>query len=75
MKIVTTGSLGNIGKSLTQELVKQGHTVTVISSSQKRQKQIESIGSKAAIGSVENVDFLTDAFTGADAILYGSARL
>ncbi|HEA30315.1 MAG TPA: NAD-dependent dehydratase [Leeuwenhoekiella sp.] len=68
MKIVTTGSLGNIGKPLTKILVEQGHMVTVISSSQKRQKQIESIGAKAAIGSVQNEDFLTDSFTGADAV-------
>lgn len=32
MKIVITGSLGNIGKSLTPILVQNGHSVTVISS-------------------------------------------
>ena len=30
MKIVITGSLGNIGKPLTEELVWKGHDVTVI---------------------------------------------
>ncbi len=32
MNIVLTGSLGNIGKPLTQELVQKRHSVTVISS-------------------------------------------
>ena len=32
MKIVLTGSLGNISKPVAHELVKKGHTVTVISS-------------------------------------------
>jgi nucleoside-diphosphate-sugar epimerase len=32
MKIVVTGSLGNISKPLTKELVQKKHSVTVISS-------------------------------------------
>ena len=68
MKIILTGSLGYIGKPLTIELVKKGHSVTVISSNRERQKEIEALGAKAAIGSMENVDFLTKTFTGADAI-------
>jgi hypothetical protein len=32
MKIILTGSLGNIWKPLTQQLVQKGHQVTVISS-------------------------------------------
>ncbi len=43
MKIVVTGSLGNISKPLTQELIQKGHTVTVISSKAERQKDIEAI--------------------------------
>ncbi len=50
MKIVLTGSLGNIGRPLTQALTEQGHTITVISSSDSRQKDIEALGAKAAIG-------------------------
>jgi len=38
MKIVVTGSLGNISNPLTQELVQKGHSVTVISSNAERQK-------------------------------------
>lgn len=68
MKITITGSLGNISKPLTETLVKKGHSVTVISSEPKRQEEIMALGAKAAIGSLEDVDFLTGAFTGADAV-------
>ena len=68
MKIILTGAIGNIGKPLTQELVQQGHDITVISSNPERQKDIEALGAKVANGSVEDVDFLKDAFIGADAV-------
>ena len=68
MKIIVTGSLGNISKPLTKELVGKGHQVTVISSNPERQKDIEALGAKPAIGSLENPEFLTTAFTGADAV-------
>lgn len=68
MKITITGSLGNISKPLTQELVQKGHDVTVISSSVDKQPEIEALGASAAIGSVEDVAFLTKVFTGADAV-------
>ncbi len=68
MKIVLTGSLGHIGLPLTKELVQKGHNVTVISSKADKQPGIESLGAKAAIGSVEDADFLTIAFKGADAV-------
>jgi uncharacterized protein YbjT (DUF2867 family) len=68
MKIIVTGSLGHIGKPLTIELVQKGHTVTVISSKPEKQKDIEALGAIAAIGTVEDVDFLTTSFTGADIV-------
>lgn len=68
MKIVVTGSLGHISKPLTEELLKNGHTVTVISSSPDRQADIEALGAKAAIGSLEDAAFLTATCTGADAV-------
>jgi uncharacterized protein YbjT (DUF2867 family) len=67
MKVIVTGSLGNISKPLTIELVQKGHTVTVISSKPEKQTDIEALGATAAIGSLEDVDFLTATFTGADA--------
>jgi len=68
MKIIITGSLGNISKPLTQELVQKGHSVTVIASSTERQSEIELLGASAAIGSVNDAAFLTKTFTGADAV-------
>lgn len=68
MKIVLTGSLGNISKPLAEILVEQGHSVTVISSNADKQNDIESLGATAAIGRLQDVDFLTNAFTGADAV-------
>lgn len=68
MNIVLTGSLGNIGKLLTYELVKKGHSVTVITSKAERQAAIEALGAKAAIGTMRDVDFLSATFKGADII-------
>lgn len=67
MKIVVTGSLGNISKPLVEQLVKQGHQVTVISSSAARKAEIEQVGARAAIGEIEDRIFLTNAFEGQDA--------
>lgn len=68
MKIVLTGSLGNIGKHLSAALTKKGHTVTVISSQAERAKDIEALGAIPAIGSMFDADFLTGVFQGADIV-------
>ncbi|MFH6944768.1 NAD(P)H-binding protein [Flavobacterium sp. FlaQc-50] len=68
MKIILSGSLGNIGKPLANKLVAAGHDVTVISSNADKKEAIEKIGAKAAIGSVSDATFLADTFIGADAI-------
>lgn len=68
MKIVVTGSLGHIGQPLATELVQKGHTVTVISSKPEKQPTIDALGAMAAIGSLEDVDFLAATFAGADAV-------
>jgi len=68
MKITTTGSLGNVGKPLVKLLVAAGHEVTVITSSMERKEAIEALGAKAAVGSISDPEFLTRAFTGANAV-------
>ncbi|KXH84999.1 SDR family oxidoreductase [Chryseobacterium kwangjuense] len=68
MNIVLTGSIGNIGKPLTQQLVKKGHSVTVISSNAERKSTIENLGAQAAIGSMFDAEFLTGTFRGADVV-------
>lgn len=68
MNIIITGSLGHIGNPLATELVQAGHAVTVISSKPHKQATIEAMGATAAIGSLENIDFLTNTLAGADAL-------
>lgn len=68
MKIVVTGSLGHISKPLTQALVQKGHKVTVISRDAEKKKAIEALGAQPAIGTVEDVEFLTATFAGADVV-------
>jgi uncharacterized protein YbjT (DUF2867 family) len=68
MNIVITGSLGNIGKPLTIDLVQKGHNVTVITSKPDRQSTIEALGATAAVGTFLDVNFLSQTFNGADVI-------
>ena len=68
MKYVITGAAGNISKPLAEKLLKAGHEVTVISRQEKNIESLISQGAQAAIGSVEDIDFLTKTFTGADAV-------
>ncbi|MFT4155911.1 SDR family oxidoreductase [Parafilimonas sp.] len=68
MNIVLTGSISNVGKPLTEMLVRKGHAVTVISSNNARKKDIEALGAKAAIGNMFDADFLTETFKGADIV-------
>jgi len=68
MKITILGSLGNIGKPLTQKLIASGNQVTVVSSNSDRVEAIEALGAKAAIGSVSDADFLKNTFAETDAV-------
>lgn len=67
MHIVITGSLGHIGQPLTETLVRAGHAVTVVSRQPDKQAAIEALGARAAIGTLDDADFLTTTFAGADA--------
>lgn len=67
MQYVITGSLGHTGKPITETLVKAGHQVTVVTSSAEKVAVIEALGAKAAVGSVEDAEFVKQAFAGADA--------
>ncbi|WP_037314205.1 NAD(P)H-binding protein [Salegentibacter sp. Hel_I_6] len=68
MKITLTSSLGNIGKTLAENLIKNGHEVTIISHSLERKAEIENINGKPLIGSLQDTEFLVSAFSGADAV-------
>ena len=68
MKIVLTGSIGNIGKPLVKQLVAGGHSVKVITGSEGRKPEIEALGAEAAIGKMQDAAFLVSAFKGADIV-------
>ena len=68
MKITTTGSLGNVAKPLVKKLIAAGHEVTVITTKVDRKSEIEELGANAAIGSISDAAFLTEAFKNADAV-------
>jgi len=68
MKITVTGSLGNISKRLTEQLIKKGHDVTVITHNSDKAEAISALGATPAVGSVDDYNFLVDAFAGADAV-------
>jgi uncharacterized protein YbjT (DUF2867 family) len=68
MKIIITGSLGNISRPLSTKLAANGHNVTVISSDSNKSDQIKSIGATPAIGSVTDEGFLTETLSGADVV-------
>jgi len=68
MKYVITGGAGHVSKPLVENLLAAGAEVTVIGRNPENLKPLTDKGAKAAIGSVDDVSFLTDTFAGADAI-------
>ena len=68
MKIIVTGSLGHISSQVATKLLKDGHSVTIISSKQEKRSDIETLGAAAAIGDVGEKQFLISTFSGADAV-------
>ena len=68
MNYVITGSLGHISKPVIEHLVASGHHVTVVTSNEANKEKIESLGANAAVGSVEDGDFVTATFAGANAV-------
>lgn len=67
MKYAVTGGAGNISKPLALELLRAGQEVVVIGRDQDRLKELVDAGAKAAIGALEDIEFLKKAFAGADA--------
>jgi len=67
MKYVLTGGAGHITKPLAETLLAAGHNVTVIGRNPENLKPLTDKGIKAAIGSVEDAEFLKKAFAEADA--------
>ena len=68
MKYIITGGAGNISKPLALALLEAGKDVTIIGRNAENLKPLTEKGAKAAIGSVEDVDFLRGTFRDADAV-------
>lgn len=67
-KYVITGSIGHISRPVVEGLVKAGKTVDVITTSDERVKDIEKLGAKAVVGSVQDASFVMKAFRNADVV-------
>lgn len=68
MKYVITGAAGNISKPLAEQLIAGNHHVTVIGRNASNLEPLTSKGAIAAIGKLEDTEFLTKTFEGADAV-------
>lgn len=68
MKIIITGSLGNVAKPLAEQLIAENHDITIVSSKESKRSEIESLGAQAAIGSISDLNFLKETFNGADSV-------
>ena len=64
---VISGATGHTGRIITETLLKAGKKVRVIGRDAARLKDLTDKGAEAAIGNVEDVAFLTKAFSGATA--------
>ena len=67
-KIVVTGATGNIGSKLVKELLRGGHKVIAVTRTAEKAKDLASEGAIIAEGQMDDVEFLTRTFTGADAV-------
>ncbi len=70
MYIVLTGGAGRITKPLALKLLKEGHAVIIITRSAEHVAELTDpeVGGMAAVGSINDVDFLTKTFTDAEAV-------
>lgn len=66
--IVVTGATGNIGGKLVEILRERGATVTAVGRDAGRLAPAVEKGARAAVGNLEDTDFLTRTFSGADAV-------
>lgn len=66
--VVVTGATGNIGSRLIEILRERGVTVTAVGRDAGRLAPAVEKGAQAAVGHLEDTDFLTRTFTGADAV-------
>lgn len=73
MGVVLLGSTGKVNQALIKKLVSDGVETTVVTRSAQKVADIEALGAKAAVGTIDDGDFLTASFKGADAAFIVSA--
>ncbi len=65
---VITGASGNTGKVIANALLDAGKKVRVLGRDAEKVKELTDKGAEAAIGNLDDVDFLTNTMTGATAV-------
>jgi uncharacterized protein YbjT (DUF2867 family) len=63
-----TGATGNTGKIVAGRLLEEGHKVRVIGRSDEKLASLVEKGAEARAGKIDDETFLTEAFTGVDAV-------
>lgn len=68
MKYILTGGAGHITRPVAEKLLREGHSVTIITRSAVNLGDLAAKGAAAAEGSVEDAGFVQTMFAGADAV-------
>lgn len=63
-----TGATGNIGSGIVTRLLDQGHEVRAVARDENKLKRLAEKGAIPLAGNLQDLDFLTSAYTGADAV-------
>jgi uncharacterized protein YbjT (DUF2867 family) len=63
-----TGATGNTGRIITEILLEGGHNVRVVGRSADRLQALVDKGAEAFVGSLDDADFLAQAYKGADSV-------
>jgi uncharacterized protein YbjT (DUF2867 family) len=63
-----TGATGNIGHIITEKLLAEGHKVRAIARTAEKLRALAAKGAETFPGSLEDTDFLTRVYQGADAV-------
>ena len=73
--IYVTGATGVLGREGVRLLVDQGHTVRALARNAERKAHVEATGAEAIVGDIYDVDAMTEAMSGADALLHLATRI
>lgn len=66
--ITITGATGNVGSKIADQLLTEGHDITVIGRNAEKLKPFGDRGARIQVGDIGDTDFLTKAFKGADVV-------